>query len=496
LAGTGKSTIARTVARKYFEQHQLGASFFFSRGGGDVGRADKFVTTIARQLASSIPSFQRAISEAIIERSDIASHALSDQWRQLILRPLCQLPSDSCPSSYILVIDALDECDGDKNIGIILQLLAEARLLKTVRLRLFLTSRPETPIQNGFYHIPGAEHQDFVLHNISSSIINHDIAIFLEHNLRRTRTAFHLPSGWPSEQEIAALGKNASGLFIWAATACRFIHAGKRFAADRLSLVLKRRAPVDDTEEDYSTDDSVASNGDCMISPEEKLNEIYLAVLQNSVRNYTKDERKRWYKLLRDATGTIILLFLPLSAISLARFLNVHEEYIIQTLNDLHSILNIPEVQVLPIRLHHPSFRDFLLDKSRCGSSKFWVDEKQAHCRLADSCIRLMSTALKEDICGVHVPGTLATDVERNQVDQYLPPEIQYSCLYWIQHLQRSDAQLRDNDYVHQFLQEHLLHWLEALSWMQKMPEGILDIISLESIALVSLPIIYYRQLN
>src|SRR6266576_4645838 len=33
LAGTGKSTIARTVARRYFDQKCLGASFFFSRGG-------------------------------------------------------------------------------------------------------------------------------------------------------------------------------------------------------------------------------------------------------------------------------------------------------------------------------------------------------------------------------------------------------------------------------------------------------------------------------
>src|ERR1700749_206636 len=44
LAGTGKSTIARTVARKYFENEHLGASFFFSRGGGDVGHASMFFT--------------------------------------------------------------------------------------------------------------------------------------------------------------------------------------------------------------------------------------------------------------------------------------------------------------------------------------------------------------------------------------------------------------------------------------------------------------------
>jgi hypothetical protein len=93
-----------------------------------------------------------------------------------------------------------------------------------------------------------------------------------------------------------------------------------------------------------------------------------------------------------------------------------------------------------------------------------------------------MSNYLKEDICGVADPGTLAIDME-NQVDQHLPPELQYACLYWVRHLQNSRDKLHDDDQVHQFLQVHLLHWLEALSWMRKMSEGILAITSLESIA-------------
>ena len=51
LAGTGKSTIACTVAQRYFDQRRLGASFFFSRGGGDVSHAGKFVASIAVQAA-------------------------------------------------------------------------------------------------------------------------------------------------------------------------------------------------------------------------------------------------------------------------------------------------------------------------------------------------------------------------------------------------------------------------------------------------------------
>ena len=37
MAGTGKSTISRTVAHEYNKQKRLGASFFFSKGDGDAG---------------------------------------------------------------------------------------------------------------------------------------------------------------------------------------------------------------------------------------------------------------------------------------------------------------------------------------------------------------------------------------------------------------------------------------------------------------------------
>jgi hypothetical protein len=152
----GKSTIARTIARSYFDRKRLGASFFFSRGGGDVSHAGKFCTSIAVQLANSIPSLQRHICHAVAGRNDIASLSLSDQWHQLVLTPLSNL--EKSHQLYVLVIDALDECEDDKNVRIILGLLAEARSLKKVRLRVFLTSRPEIPIRHGIYHIPQAEH--------------------------------------------------------------------------------------------------------------------------------------------------------------------------------------------------------------------------------------------------------------------------------------------------------------------------------------------------
>jgi hypothetical protein len=471
LAGTGKSTIARTISLKYFKQKRLAASFFFSKGGGDIGHAGRFFTSLAVQLARNIPQTQQFIADALLEHDNIADQSLRDQWRQLILRPLSMLDSRS---SYVLIVDALDECDNEDNIRTILQLLGEARKLKTVRLRVFLTSRPEVPIRHGFCQMPNSEHQDFVLHNISPSIVNHDISIYLQYNLKLIAAERSLGAGWPGEQIIERLVYTASGLFIWAATAYRFIREGKRFAARRLDMILQSS--------------TTNTNG-----PEQYLNGIYLTVLRQSTADYSAEYAEELYCMLKSLLGSIVALFSPLSIQSLSELINISKEEVVQTLDDLHAILDIPQDQISPIRLHHPSFRDFLYTIERCSDSNFHVDEKKAHQILTENCIQLMSKSLKKDICHQEAPGTFVTDVENFRIEQCLPPSVQYACLYWIQHLQKSGTQLYDNGHIHQFLQINLLYWLEALAWMGKTSEGILAILSLEVYITVSSVVIFLR---
>jgi hypothetical protein len=230
-------------------------------------------------------------------------------------------------------------------------------------------------------------------------------------------------------------------------------------------------------------------SGSVITAPEEHLNDIYITVLKHSIPSgYTDEEKEEAYGMVGQVLGGIAILSSPLSVSSLSRLLSLPIEDINQTLDELYSVLDVPKDKTHPLRLHHPSFRDFLLNKDRCKDSNFWVDEKQAHQTIADCCVEVMSTSLKQDICDLDAPGVLITDVASNRVEQCLPPEVQYACLYWIQHLQKSRAQLRDNDQVHQFLQEHLLHWFEALGWMGKVSEGIHAIASLETITTASKP--------
>jgi hypothetical protein len=457
------------VANEHARQGRLLGSFFFSRGGGDVGHAGRFVTSLAVQLANNIPSLRQTVCEAISERTDVISQSLSDQWHHLVLGPLSKLAGSANPSSYALVIDALDECEGENDIRAILQLLADVPSLETGRLRVFLTSRPEVPIRSGFIHVPSAEHQDFVLHNISPNIVDHDICIFLEHNFYALGRELHLGDDWPGVEIINRLVYNAGGLFIWAATAYRFIREGRRFAEKRLNILLQPHS------KDLNT-------------PEKHLDEIYVTVLRNYIStDYSGDEADELRYMLTTLLGNIVILLSPLPIVSLSKLLSIPQSEIPQTLNELHAILDIPDEPSRPLRLHHPSFRDFLLDGTRCGDTGFWVEEKQAHRTLAAQCIQLMSQHLKQDICGVKQPGSLVVDIDPTVVAQYLPPEVQYACLYWAQHLQRGDTSLHDDGEEHLFLQDHLLHWLEALGWMGKVSEGVHAISSLNLFVSVSI---------
>jgi Cdc6-like AAA superfamily ATPase len=146
-AGTGKSTVCRTVAKSLRDASLLGASFFFKRGEGDRGNATKFFPTIVQQLMVRVSELKPGVWKALSDEPDLASKSLKKQFSRLLLQPLLNLESakEQAPT-VVIVIDALDECESDKDIRVILQLLPQLQMVTAVRVRVFLTSRDETPI--------------------------------------------------------------------------------------------------------------------------------------------------------------------------------------------------------------------------------------------------------------------------------------------------------------------------------------------------------------
>ena len=330
-AGTGKTIIARTISREYYDKGRQGAnffaSFFFSRGEEDVSDAEKFVTGIAVQLAK-FPVLGERIHKATLDDDGIANKILHDQWKQLVVEALSKLDTQSIRAMLVLVIDALDECDNQGDIQRVIRLLADAGALQTIRLRILITSRPESNIRHGFSNFLRGMYQEFILHEISKSVVDNDIFIFLDQKLERPSL-----TGWPGEQAIKRLVQKAAGLFIWAATAYRFICGDRNFilpiAKKRLHLILQ--------------------NNRSITKPEDELDKIYNTVLENSSNyDYNEEEKESVYGMLREILGSIVCLFSPFSADSLATLINFSGEDLIQTLENLHSILDVPGDGVRP----------------------------------------------------------------------------------------------------------------------------------------------------
>jgi hypothetical protein len=121
-------------------------------------------------------------------------------------------------------------------------------------------------------------------------------------------------------------------------------------------------------------------------------------------------------------------LFSPLPAALLTKVISIFGIQVTQTLERLQAILNVLKDITSFLCLHHPLFCDFLLNKDQCKD--FWVDKKKAHQILAAGCIQLMSQTLKKNICEIHTPSSLVGQVKRSYVERFLPPEVQYACLY------------------------------------------------------------------
>lgn len=451
------------MAQSFADQGTLGASFFFKRGEGDRGHTALFFTTIVAQLVRQLPSLAPHVRSAIEADPIIHEKSLKDQFDKLIANPIQKLPTSENLPLTLVIVDALDECGTVKwQIRSIIHFLSQAKHFTSIRLKFFVTSRPELPIRLGFTDISG-KYENLILHQVPVPVIERDITAFLKDELdkiqrdynRSVTPARRLPSDWPGVKTVRKLVEMAIPLFIVATTFCRFIQ-DRRVGGpnDQLARILNHQG-------------SGTSN----------LDATYLPVLDRLLAGLSKSERCRVVNRFKQVVGSIVILVSPLPVYSLARLLIVSTESIEDQLDELHSVLSVPSDPNVPVRLLHLSFRDFLVDPENSREQDkypFCIDEQETHERLATQCLQLLlaGDTLKRDICGLRLPGAYRSEIDQQTINTALPPEVQYSCRYWVYHWKESKRRIKDGDLVDRFLTRHFLHWLEALGLLGQIREG------------------------
>lgn len=446
MAGTGKSTISRTVAESLKDKGLLGASFFFKKGEADRGNARRFISTIARQLMASHPHLASGMLGAIRNDARLSSKALHQQFDKLLLQPLSE--GEQYETTSVVVIDALDECE-DGDIEVLLGLLPQLQKSKSIRFRIFLTSRPELEIRDSFKQI--RDHQGIVLQEVPS--VEHDIRVFLQHRFSLLKEKEKVPKNWPGYEMTEKLVKMAVPLFIFAATICRFVEEKYEVPEHQLEKILKNP-------------DMRASSG---------MESVYLPILKERVRSCS-GLKEDFQKII----GVIILLADPLSVNALSGLIGMKEKTITARLGAFHSVLSVPTDSAKPVRILHLSFRDYLLNTRE---EDLRVDEIKTHKRLLQSCLQVMkdpTLGLTHNICRLPSYGIQRGDIDSHVISQYIPQALQYSCRYWANHFSKGKSDALEIE-VFSFLKEHFLHWLEAMSLMGLASETIGIVNALQS---------------
>ncbi|KAJ5536376.1 hypothetical protein N7513_009562 [Penicillium frequentans] len=464
MAGTGKTTVSRTVARWLEDEGLLGGSFFFKRGGTDRDDAKRLFTTLAKQILERLPGLQGPVKKAIKETRGIGNSNPQEQFNELLFKPLNSLNLElTSPLILVIVIDALDECQVPSDVAALFSTLPRLTDLKAVQLRVFITSRPEPPVIKGFRQI---RNDKIILHQIEGSVIEHDISVFLRERLERIRDDHGLAKSWPGKETFDALVHMAVPLFIFAATIYRFINCEGELPDDRLQAILSSQSSdgMEKIDSEYS-----------------KLTNIYHPVLKHIVSQKESKELSCWMNDFRRIVGAIVLLFSPLSSVSLAKLIASDKAKVQSRLSTLQSVLSVPEDSDAPVQLLHLSFREFLVDFA--ASNEFWIDEPAGNTRLAKDCLGCMNRELKRDIACLSNPGVRRDEIDKTVLESCVPPELRYACRYWIRHLGNGDLSGINWRLIEEFLKLHFLHWLEVMSLLGWVSETIGNIIALQSMA-------------
>jgi len=367
-AGAGKSSIAQTIAEwcRKFNKH-LAGTFFFLRGVAGRQKGSCLFCTLAYQLALYVPGLREHVNRAMRIDPTLPKKDLDTQFRTLIIEPFQKLSSPPTDLPFV-IIDGLDECQGFETQKRILTLIGEALQKYNLPLRFLIASRPEPHIREIFY-TPLLNQRTRRIALDGSFHPDHDIRIFLEDGFaeiskRHQDLMANVETPWPSPSVVDFLVQKSSGQFVYAATVLKFVDAELHIPTLQLEIVLQP-PPVRST---------LFSN----------LDQLYTQVL--NVCPYPE--------ILTRIFSLMLVLHCPQPIAVYEDILDLPPGHVSYILRGMHSLVRFPgdvddaqERSTLMqsskydhtcgLRLHHASFRDFLLDHSR--SEQFFVDSALAH---------------------------------------------------------------------------------------------------------------------
>ncbi|GAB1518056.1 hypothetical protein RhiTH_001114 [Rhizoctonia solani] len=438
MAGTGKTTIAYTFAQSLKARRVLGASFFCTRTSDECRDVGRIIPTIAHQLALYSPSFRSALLRVLEHEPNIKSQSIDTQCERLIKEPLSKVKK-GMTKGLVVVIDALDECSNTNGVRTILDVLF--RITPALPLKFFVTSRPEPDIRQRIEAQSDRDRSICVLHEIEKSLVEADIELYLRDELRNG----------VSERDLVKLAKLSGNLFIYAATAIRYIRRrGTMVDQDRLEAILKSSSKLANRHAD--------------------IDKLYATILDAAVHDSNLDQEEQEQTLA--IVWTAICAREPIDVDTLGALTGIKAAKAHILLQSLYSVLHVSQATGTITTLH-ASFPDYMFDKAR--STKFYCDEAKHSQLLAERCFEVMQDQLRFNICGLEtsfIPDSKVQDLE-DRIARSISPTLSYVAHHWGDHVVNSAPCEMVRKGLEELLSYRLLFWMEVVSLKRTLDKGI-----------------------
>lgn len=347
------------------------------------------------------------------------------------------LQDPALPSAY-LIIDALDECADDRDRRNLLQFIVRQSFVSS-RVKWIVSSRNWSQIEE---ELKAAQNVPLSLELNAESV-----TAAVDHYIRHKTRQLSEKKTYDDETETAVrdyLSLHADGTFLWVALVCQNLESVPQWNA--------------------ITELSTFPPG---------LDGLYGRMLD---RLNSSGDAGRCRRMLAIAS----VVRRPLALQELLLFVDglQRDKNPLKTLRGIvglcGSFLFLRDDKVF---LVHQSAQDFLVGNT---SAIFPSGVEDVHYMIFSRSLDAVSKTLNRDIYGLRAPGSLISSIKTPCPDPLAT--VRYSCVHWVEHLcgsGRKDA-FQDYGLVRTFFEEKYLCWLEGLSLVAGMSDGVLAMRKLE----------------
>jgi len=438
LPGIGKTSLAHSICASLHDQGQLAGTFFCRRDDPDLSEPRNILPSLIYKLARIFPPFRSIMANCLRNDPNLTSESMKDSLFLELLDNLPRRPNDS----LVFVIDAFDECGDDCSRLRLLRLLTGAAT-RASWLKIIITSRPETDIRQFFDGLTQSSYLGYDL--ATDQEASDDLRAFARSEFGVVGRKWRLSAPWPEEPLLIRVISRSNGLFIFIKT-----------------LVLALKHCNDPTEFLKAASEDSAGAG------LEALYRLYSSILDSRIE-HRKAEFRRMIGVLLTAAP-----YRALCEETLAELAGVKPNLVKMLVDELSSLLYRDEGTNGGIRVCHLSVAEFFVSDD-CPID-YQINRQSANMQLGVACLKTMVHQLRFNICGLEDSRLANADIQDlpSRIIKNIPDCLQYSCLYWSNHL----CFAPDNDqWVWNSLEEFFeglcpLFWAEVLSILGMVPVG------------------------